>query len=198
VGSGQAPSLDEVTVARALRGDRQALTAVYRALQPVVLRFLVSLGTPDAEDVAAEVWAGLARRMPSLRPDPAELRTMVLTIARRRAVDLHRRRLRHPADPVDDLPPSPVDGHEAVVDDRLRALALLQTLTPAVAEVVYLRAALGLPASEVGRITGRSEGAVRVMALRGLRQLRNGVGRPEAAVEPNDVTDGDPMAMVEG
>jgi RNA polymerase sigma-70 factor (ECF subfamily) len=55
------------------------------------------------------------------------------------------------------------------------ALALIATLPGDQAEIVVLRVVVGLDASAVGQIVGKSPGAVRVAAHRGLRTLRERV-----------------------
>ena len=62
---------------------------------------------------------------------------------------------------------------------------LVAQLSPLQAEVIVLRVLTGLPVEEVARIVGRSSGAVRVAAHRGLRRLEEilsaqGVTREDA------------------
>jgi RNA polymerase sigma-70 factor (ECF subfamily) len=51
------------------------------------------------------------------------------------------------------------------------AIALLAALPTAQAEVILLRVVAGLDTDAVARVVGRSPGAVRVAAHRGLRRL---------------------------
>ena len=78
--------LDGDVVRRAVAGDRAALGDIWVALNPALVRFLSSLGVLEPDDLAATVWVELARRMPKVDPDPAALRTLLLTIGRRRAI----------------------------------------------------------------------------------------------------------------
>jgi RNA polymerase sigma-70 factor, ECF subfamily len=55
------------------------------------------------------------------------------------------------------------------------ALALIATLPRDQAEIIVLRVVVGLDASAVAQIVGKSPGAVRVAAHRGLRTLRERV-----------------------
>ncbi len=194
-------ALDEETIRRASAGDRAALGMVYVALNPALLRFLRSLRVPDPDDTAAEVWVDVARRMPAVDADPAALRRLLFTIGRRRAIDARRRRLRRPEELTPILPATPETGALDAVDDRMLAQALLARLPPPQAEVVALRFIAGMSAAEVGLVTRRSEGAVRVMTLRALRQLRAyaaevGIGTPHADPQA-DVTDPAGGTMVE-
>jgi len=101
----------------------------------------------------------------------------VFTVARMRAVDAGRHAARRPVRPIPPelLPdrPAPDDPAEAAVEAQATqdALALIATLPPAQAEVVVLRVIAGLDTVQVGEIVGKSPGAVRVLAHRGLRRL---------------------------
>ena len=55
--------------------------------------------------------------------------------------------------------------------DTQAALALVAQLSPLQAEVIALRVMAGLDVEAVARLVGRSPGAVRVAAHRGLRRL---------------------------
>jgi len=55
--------------------------------------------------------------------------------------------------------------------DTERALALVARLVPLQAEVIVVRVVAGLDVESVARLVGRTPGAVRVAAHRGLRRL---------------------------
>jgi DNA-directed RNA polymerase specialized sigma24 family protein len=44
------------TLTAAWRGDQRALTDLYRAFQPRILRYLLTQEPKDGEDLASEVW----------------------------------------------------------------------------------------------------------------------------------------------
>ena len=80
-------------------GDADAFRAVYRAVQPELLRYLrVQVGAA-AEDVASEAWLHIARDIGGFRGDEAGFRAWAATIARHRAIDDLRRQQRQPAHP---------------------------------------------------------------------------------------------------
>jgi RNA polymerase sigma-70 factor (ECF subfamily) len=58
-------------------------------------------------------------------------------------------------------------------------LELIASLPGDQAEIIMLRVVAGLEAREVARIVGKSPGAVRVSAHRGLRKLAGMAGLPE-------------------
>lgn len=73
-------------------GDRAALAAVIRSLQPAVWRMASHLVAPgEADDVTQETFLRVWRALPRFRGD-SSARTWILTIARRTCVDAVRAR----------------------------------------------------------------------------------------------------------
>ena len=66
--------------------------------------------------------------------------------------------------------PDPADAMD-FAGGTAAALALIGTLPPEQAEVVLLRAVVGMDVAEVATVVGKKPGAVRVLAHRGLRTL---------------------------
>lgn len=170
-------TLDELVVGAA-SGDEEALTELYRLLNPQLLGFLRALAPDVAEDLAAEAWIGAASRLSGFSDDGAGFRRLLLTIGRRRALDHHRARRRRRTDPVDtatlaDLG-GPDDTASTVVErDAGRAAVerIVALLPRAQAEVVVLRVVSGLTVPEVAAVVGRSPAAVSVLLSRALGRL---------------------------
>jgi RNA polymerase sigma factor (sigma-70 family) len=138
-----------------------------------VLRFLIaSLGRHDADDAFQETFLSALRAYPRLRPD-SNLRAWVLTIAHRKAMDVHRARRRNPV-PVAEIhdaaagstpapaPPRSPDEHW----ERVRTLPDRQR------EVLTLRYAADLTHAEIAAALECSEEAARRAAADGLKTLR--------------------------
>jgi RNA polymerase sigma-70 factor, ECF subfamily len=169
-------------VAAASRGERRALTELFRSYHPAVLRFLRGQDRSAADDLAGEVWMAVARRLPSFVGDERAFRCWLFTIARNRLADHRRRAIRRRTSPwpADDMATA-VDQVDSMADPGERVVArvsaqhaieqLVADLPPAQVEVVLLRVCAGLTVPEVAGITGRSEGAVRVLQHRALRRL---------------------------
>lgn len=164
-------------------GDTEALTALYRELHPGLLRYLSAHVGREAEDLASEVWVGVASQVHQIATDVDAFRGLLYTIARRRAIDHHRKRSRRKTEPAEastiassrdlrDLD-SPAEerlaGDEAVRD-------IVAMLPPAQADVVLLRVVAGLSTPEVAAIVGRSPGAVSVLQHRALKRLAEILG----------------------
>jgi RNA polymerase sigma factor (sigma-70 family) len=139
-----------------------------------VLRFLVAaVGRHDADDAFQETFLAALRAYERLRPD-SNLHAWVLTIAHRKALDVHRARRRRPL-PVAELddratPVAAATGAPDVADgdhwERVR------TLPPRQRAVLTLRYAAGLTHAEIAAVLGCSAEAARRAASDGLKTLR--------------------------
>jgi RNA polymerase sigma-70 factor (ECF subfamily) len=191
VRSSQPPSLvlGEV-LEKARAGDEDAFRTMYRTLQPGLLRYLRGLVAQDAEDVASEAWAQVARDLGSFRGDPDGFRAWVATIGRHRALDHLRHKRRRPviAMAVEDIPDAAgSDDTEAQAIDAVStdtAIALIATLPRDQAEAVLLRVVMRLDAASAGRVLGKRPGAVRTAAHRGLRRLAEQLNSGAASGSP--------------
>ena len=170
-----------------LRGDDEAFRIMYRNIQPRLLRYLSALvGPADAEDVSSDTWVHVFRDLERFSGDADGFRGWVTTIGRHRALDHLRAKGRRPmaAGPIEEFPDRPsLDDVEGTVSEILStrdALELIGTLPPEQAEAVLLRAVMGLDAKTTGKILGRSAGAVRTAAYRGLRTLAKRVEQPNS------------------
>ena len=142
-----------------------------------VLRFLVaSVGRHDADDAFQETFLSALRAYPRLRAD-SNLRGWVLTIAHRKAIDVHRARRRSPV-PVAEIhdsatqpgrPPPVTSAQADAANDhweRVRALPARQR------EVLTLRYAADLSHAEIATALRCTEEAARRAAADGLKNLR--------------------------
>ena len=183
---------DELRAAQT--GDERAFASLYRAVQPMLLRYLGglthNLADGTADDVAAETWVQVVRGLGRFRGDEQGFRAWVFTIARAKLVDARRRASRLPVPEdveqrlADVAVPSAAEAVELLFTTE-RALALVRSLPMAHAEVVLLRYVAGLEVKETARILGKGEGAVRVTAHRALRRLEEML---DGSVERRGVT----------
>jgi RNA polymerase sigma-70 factor, ECF subfamily len=158
-------------------GDGAAFAMLWRDTHPPLLRYLWVAAGDAAEDVASEVWLEVARRIAKFKGGEPEFRGWLFTLARRKVIDRHRYEARHPESPTGDAEPldrpASDDTFAAALEDISTgaALALIASLPPEQAEIIVLRVVVGMDATEVARMVGKSPGAVRVAAHRGLRLL---------------------------
>jgi RNA polymerase sigma-70 factor, ECF subfamily len=164
-------------LAAAQDGDEEAFTQLWLDGNAALLRYLRVAAPGAADDIAADTWVHVVRGLPKFRGDEAGWRAWLFTTARRRMVDQARRRSRRPERPIGEVPASDLPTAADAADIALEhlstraAIALLAGLPPLQAEVILLRAVAGLDTETVARLVGRSPGAVRVAAHRGLRRL---------------------------
>lgn len=182
--------MDDLDLAENLRrakdGDERGFAALWRTLQPSVLRYLRVLVDQAAEDVAAETWLQVARDIATFRGGPEQFRAWVFAIARNRALDELRRSVRRREDSTEpgELPvrPGGSDTEEEALS-RLgteAALAVIATLPRDQAEAVALRIVAGLNPRQAAAVLGKRPGAVRTAAMRGLRRLATQLCEPTA------------------
>jgi RNA polymerase sigma-70 factor (ECF subfamily) len=167
----------ESVLAAAQEGSESAFSRLWRDGNPALLRYLRVTAPQAAEDVAAETWLQVVRGLAGFRGDEQGWRAWLFTTARRRAIDEARRRSRRPAKALEEtlpgqLPAAP-DTADLVLEhiDTRSALSLVAQLPPHQAEVILLRVVAGLDNETVAQMLGRSPGAVRVAAHRGLRAM---------------------------
>jgi RNA polymerase sigma-70 factor (ECF subfamily) len=119
----------------------------------------------------------------TFRGDEGPFRAWVFTIARNKVIDWRRY---ESVRPTQDLQPehldiAGVDDTENAALERLsteRALALIATLPPDVAEIVTLRVVAGLDVAQVAKLVHKRPGAVRVSSHRALAKLHELLSGP--------------------
>jgi RNA polymerase sigma-70 factor, ECF subfamily len=171
-----------VTLARARTGDDAAFACIFRDVQPALLRYL-RLITAEPEDVAGETWVQVVTGLRRFRGEEQDFRAWLFTIARNRAADAGRSRHRRPAVPLDltdaaqqlTAPDTADQALEAVSTQA--AMDLIKSLPREQAEIIMLRVVAGLDTGDVAKILGKTPGAIRVSAHRGLRRLSGQVAQ---------------------
>jgi len=171
-------TLDEALI-NARAGDEAGFLVLWDALQPRLLRYLQVVGCDDVDDVAGETWLQVVRDLPKFKKDSAdEFRAWLFTIARNRAIDAARSRMRFrdkilatQAVTAPLTPGNPVEDEVLHELSTRQAVALVAALPADQAEAVALRVIAGLDTKAVARMLRKSPGAVRVALHRGLRAL---------------------------
>jgi RNA polymerase sigma-70 factor, ECF subfamily len=167
----------EAVLRAAQGGSGEAFSRLWRDGNPALLRYLRVMVPEAAEDVAADTWMQVVRGLTAFRGDEQAWRAWLFTTARRRTIDERRRRSRRPVTPLAEVAPERLPVCQDAADVAIEhlatrsAMALVAELPPLQAEVIMLRVVAGLDNEVVARLTGRSPGAVRVAAHRGLRRL---------------------------
>lgn len=118
-----------------------------------------------AEDVTAQVFLEAIEGIGRYRSRGKPLTAWLLSIARHRSIDAARKRARDSHIPTIE----PIAGIQLPGSDALEALA---ELTPDQRQVIHLRFVEDLSIEQVAALTNRSQGAVKSLQHRALRQLR--------------------------
>jgi len=156
-------------VRSAARGDRRAFGELYARYARLVHGILLARVPPDeAEDLMQDVFLAAMKRLPALRDDGA-FGGWLAAMARNRAIDYHRQR--RPVE-VDVEPRAPARPLEA-----LDVWKVIQRLPEAYRETLVLRLVEGMTGPEIAERTGLTPDSVRVNLCRGMKLLREALGR---------------------
>ncbi len=138
----------------------------------------VLLDSHDAEDAWSETFLAALAAYPGL-PDGANVEAWLVTIARRKAIDVLRARARQPV-PVEELPEEPTGlGLPGARD--LDLWQVVGTLPDKQRQAVAYHYVAGLPYAEIAGILGGTADAARRAAADGIESLRKNY--PEAIAE---------------
>ncbi|MGZ4493399.1 MAG: sigma-70 family RNA polymerase sigma factor [Nocardioides sp.] len=159
-------------------GDAEAFGLLYDHYHQAVYRFLYyRVGSVAlAEDLTSETFFRALRSMASFRWQGKDFGAWLMTIARNLTADHYksgRTRLEYA---TEDMTPhdSATEGPETSVLASLTNEALLSALTELPTEqqeCLIMRFLQGLSIAETASVLGRSEGAVKQLQLRGVRNL---------------------------
>lgn len=172
------------TLAAARTGAPWAWESIYRDLAGVVGGYLRGRGAPEVEDLVSETFLSIAKDIHSFSGDESAFRSWVFTIAHRRMLDAWRSQGRR-------VPVAEGEGaldraerkwrgdvEEEAMDSMslLEVEALIGNLTAAQRDVILLRVVGDLSVADTARVLDASEGAVRALQNRALRELRRVLG----------------------
>jgi RNA polymerase sigma-70 factor (ECF subfamily) len=173
--AGVDPDLADV---RAAQADRAAFGRLYRRyLEGVYGYSFYLLGDHhDAEDVTERTFVAALGAIDRYRDTGASFRSWLFRIAHNQLANALRARSRQRTLPLDEVQePAMAAGDPArlagLADDARRLRTAVGALSVDRRQVIVLRFVDGLSAREIGEVLGRSEGAVRVLQHRALRDL---------------------------
>ncbi|MBX0327088.1 RNA polymerase sigma factor [Oscillochloris sp. ZM17-4] len=183
--------LSEV-IKRAQQGDQRAFDVIYDRFADPLFRYIYARcgDATAAEDMLGDLWVRVVERIEGFRLPPSggeqAFAAWLYRIAYNLVIDTFRRKESGnvPLNPyISDRDPSP-DDHAIIGDERRELREAIEKLTPDQREVVLMRFIEERSNAEVAALTGRSEGAVKVMQHRALGALAKLLGgsrgrRPE-------------------
>ena len=168
----------DLSAVRAAQSDRAAFGVLYRRYVDRVYSYAFYLLADhhDAEDVTERSFLAALDSIDRFEDRGATFRAWLFRIVHNVAANAIRARARHRGPQLDDVP-EPHDpaadpaGVVARADEARRVRRALATLAHDRRQVIVLRFVDGLSAREIGAVLDRSEGAVRVLLHRALRDL---------------------------
>lgn len=174
---------DDLLLARAARGDRDALDRVLRLEQHRIYAICLRITAheADARDATQEAMLAICRGLPGF-DRRSSFRTWVYRVTTNACLDELRRRARRPTavDPRTD--PTLAAATTAAPDDAVTARLTLDDalarLLPEFRAALVLRELCGLDYAEIGEVLGIPPGTVRSRISRARQALARDLGNP--------------------
>lgn len=156
---------------RLQKGDREAGAAIFDYLSPLVFRFfMVRLGERMlAEDLTQDVFLKLLSRVETFDETRGNFLGWFWQIARNALADYYRKQKPLPLSEVMERTHASLVSRPAALEARVllrELLTAVQQFTEEEQELFSLRHLAGLSYKEISTFTGRSPGALRVLAHR--------------------------------
>lgn len=169
-------------IRRAREYDPQALALLYRRHVGAIYRYVhLRVGREDlAEDLTADVFVKMLEGIGSFEYRGVPFAAWLFRIAHDRVVDYFRRQAGKEAVSLSGGLSAPGEGPAATTEAALARERLRQAfgrLTEEQQQVIVLKFGEGLTNAEVGRLLGKSEGAVKSLQHRALASLRRFLGK---------------------
>jgi len=171
----------EERLAREALTDRSAFSALYEAHAPRVYRYLLSRTSDpsEAEELTSRTFLNALTRLHQFRGRGAKFQSWVMSIAHNLLINWYRDRGRRP--PTEGLEaaatiPASIPGPEAslVANESIDIVRRAISSLPADRqELIALKYVDGRTNAEIGRMMGRTEGAIKALHHRTLRELQD-------------------------
>lgn len=170
-------TIDTILLERARKCNEQAIAEIYDRYAESIYRYLYRiLGDANiAEDLTSDVFLKLLQVLGTSRAPRDQLQGWLYRVARNLAMDWFRQQAKGPTVVLNEElaqgSDSPVDSLEQR-QTRQRLGRVLSRLTASQQQVILLRFGEGLKITEVGRLMGKSEGAIKLIQYRAVKRLR--------------------------
>ncbi len=164
-------------VKRAQEYDEAAVEALYQTYYPKIYNyaFLQMGDVQAAEDLASDVMLKMIESIGKYHFRGLPFGAWVFRIARNRLIDLHRRRRRRGEVDLSETLSSALASPQSLAEraiERGQLQIALKHVTDEQRQVIVLKFIQGFDNRSVGKIMGRSEGAIKSLQHRALLSLR--------------------------
>ena len=168
---------EESLVRRAQQRDQQAFAQLYEEHFDKIYRYVaLRIGDrAEAEDITQQVFLKALQSIASFRWKGIPFSAWLFRIAHNQVIDYQRKRTKQATVPIDESTVSFSSDPQLLVEQSLNIEQLLSAakrLTEAQREVISLRFAGELPVTQVAKIMGKSEGAVKALQHSAIVALR--------------------------
>lgn len=164
-------------VRRAQQFDENAIHVLYQTYYPKIYNYaFMQMGDVQAaEDLASDVMLKMIEAIGTYKFQGLPFGAWVFRIARNRIIDLHRRRKRRGEVDLSETMSTALANPQVLAEralERGQIQVALKHLTPEQRQVIVLKFIEGFDNRSVGKIMGRSEGAIKSLQHRALGALR--------------------------
>jgi RNA polymerase sigma-70 factor (ECF subfamily) len=173
---------DEILI-RASQGDRQSFGLLYERYVDRIFNYVYyrTGNLHDAEDLTARVFQRAMNHIQNYTDRGVPFSAWLYRIAHNLVANWHRDRSRKQEIPIDDLPVLPTKGDHpernlVLSQEQDALLRLIRRLPSERQNLLILKFVENMSNAEIGKIMGRSEGAVKSLYHRTLLALRDQLG----------------------
>jgi len=181
------PTLSDITlletlVAQAQKGDEEAFSDIFDIFFDALTQYVARRTPPEeVEDLVSEIFVKLIQNLGKYHSKSGGFRAWVFKIAHNHVIDYYRRKKellslsddegqQYILELEDENPTPDAEANSAMENEKL--LSILGKLSPTHREILELRFLEGFSTQEIGEITGKSDGNIRIMQMRALRHAR--------------------------
>jgi RNA polymerase sigma-70 factor (ECF subfamily) len=185
-GSGEKIYHEDGALVRRAKEEREAFAALYvKYLRKVYTYVYYRVGNvDDAEDITESVFLHALIHLDRYQDRGIPFSAWLLRIAHNLVANFHRSSSRHrtidldSAEPLHDSSPTPEESLENE-EETQKLREVLQALSEERQQALILRYAEGMKHKEIGKVMGKSAGAVKVLVHRSLISLHRGLSEKE-------------------
>ena len=164
-------------IEKAQRGDTVAFGDIYKYYMPVIYRYIAFRlnSKEDAEDLTEQIFFKVWQAIRKFNPRKASFTTWLFTIAKRSLIDFYRtHKVTYELKEAIGVS-SAEKSFAEVIDTKIaldRVLPVVKSLPEEQEEIIVLRFLSQLTVREAAEAMRKTEGAVRTLQHRALKQLR--------------------------
>jgi len=174
----------ERLVAKTQKGDEKSFELLFQAFFPKILRYTsFKIPEQEVEDIVSDIFLKVVEKINSYKVDKkAGFNAWIFCIAHNKIIDFYRQKkeilgLENDEEgenfflQIQDESPLPNESANHSFN-RKRLQSILKKMPLPQREILELKYLEGFTNNEIARITGKSEGNIRVLQLRALREIR--------------------------